>query len=155
AARAIEPTLTDDAYVQSTSATGNFGAKKDLRVQPPLSGKPRWRSYVKFDVAGALPALTTSADVELATLRLFVSKVTAAGSVEAHRVTSGPWKEGSISDSSAPMAAALPEDIAPVVLFPSTLGDTKGDFVALDVTQLVKDWIDNINSMGGIANNGI
>src|SRR5213594_892571 len=73
--------LSDDAYIASDSPASNYGAAPSLVLQGPTS-----ISFLKFDLS-SLPAGITGADVQKATLKVFVDSVTSGGSVEVRRVT--------------------------------------------------------------------
>src|SRR5262245_36492493 len=146
AAHAVNATLSDDAYTQSPSGTGtNYGVKKDLRVQGPPASNTIWKSFIQFDMS-TLPSGTTSSDVSKATLKLFVNKVTAAGSFEVHVVNTG-WTEPTITGASSPTIGAL------IAVNPTVAVTTasKGEFVTVDLTAEVMDWIDTPSSNHGIA----
>ncbi|MGH8607198.1 MAG: hypothetical protein ACREX9_07225, partial [Gammaproteobacteria bacterium] len=68
----VEAVLIDDAYTSSSSPSAKLGKKKSLLVSGSL------RSFLKFNLA-TLPSGIVGADVEKATLKLFVSKRRRAG----------------------------------------------------------------------------
>ena len=107
------------------------------------------RSFLKFNLA-TLPSGMVAADVEKATLKLFVSKRRKAGSFDVFAVT-GPWSEQRITHRTAPGLADHAETGAPV-----SVGGVN-QFVTVDVTTLVRDWVDFIATSGasGRANNGV
>src|SRR5207245_2318357 len=146
-AGAVEARLSDDTYTDSSKPTINNGTKATLNVQSIPTSTVVWRSYVRFDLS-PLPAGTTASQVLKATLRLFVDKVTTAGSVNLRRVlppTSGPaWTESTLTAGNAATSAPLGSTIATVAIAASGLDD----FFDVDVTTLVMDWVD-----GTLANN--
>src|ERR1051325_3476762 len=83
AAEALADTahVTDDAYVQLGSPS-NSGSEPSIDVKNSAGGKDL-RGFLRFD----LSAVPNDAVVELATLRLFVSKLGEPGVVEVHRLT--------------------------------------------------------------------
>ena len=139
----VEAVLTDDAYTSSSKPAKRFGKKKGLLVSGSL------RSFLKFSLA-TLPSGTVAADVEKATLKLFASKRRKAGSFDVFAVT-GPWSERRITHRTAPGLADHAETGAPV-----SVGGVN-QFVTVDLTTLVRDWVDFIATSGasGRANNGI
>ena len=139
----VEAILTDDAYTSSSKPAKRFGKKKGLLVSKSM------RSFLKFNLA-TLPPGMVAADVEKATLKLFASKRRKAGSFDVFAVT-GPWSEQRITHSTAPGLANLAETGAPV----SVGGGNQ--FVTVDLTTLVRDWVDFIATSGasGRANNGV
>ena len=139
----VEAVLTDDAYTSSSKPRAKFGKKKGLLVSKKL------RSFLKFSLS-TLPSGTVAADVEKATLKLFASKRRKAGSFDVFAVT-GPWSERRITHRTAPVLADHAETGAPV-----SVGGVN-QFVTVDVTTLVRDWVDFIATSGasGRANNGV
>jgi hypothetical protein len=139
----VEALLTDDAYTSSSSPAKKFGKKKGLLVSKSQ------RSFLKFSLS-TLPSGTVGADVEKATLKLFASKRRKAGAFDVFAVT-GPWSERRITHRTAPVLADHAETAAPV-----SVGGVN-QFVTVDVTTLVRDWIDFIATSGasGRANNGV
>jgi hypothetical protein len=67
-------TPSDDSYTLTSSPTVNFGAKNTLEVEN--SGAT---SFIRFDLSGIPPSVTGSM-VAKATLKIYVSTVTTAGS---------------------------------------------------------------------------
>jgi hypothetical protein len=115
---------SDDAYVNSSNATSNFGTSSTLRVR---NSSTVLISYLKFVVSGI------SGSAQSATLRLFVTQSNEGGS--AYLVsnnlngTSNPWTEGDINWNNAPAigGSAL-----------STLGNvTEGQWAEFDVTSAI------------------
>ncbi|MGH8524580.1 MAG: DNRLRE domain-containing protein, partial [Gammaproteobacteria bacterium] len=139
----VEATLTNDAYTSSSSPEKRFGKNKGLRVSRSL------RSYLKFNLS-TLPSGTQAADIEKATLKLFVSKRRKAGSLDVFAVT-GPWSELHITHMNAPALAGHAETAAPVRV------PRANQFVTVDLTTLVRDWVDFKATSGafGRANHGI
>src|SRR6185436_9924018 len=86
AAYATDGRLSDDAYTQ-TGKVKNYGYKTLLSVQGPPADTNVHQSFVKFDLS-TLPPGTTSADIDKATLTIFIDKVKSAGAVELHEITS-------------------------------------------------------------------
>ena len=134
-APAVQAILSDDAYTAASAPNTNFGASEDLHVGSR-------KTFLKFDFS-TLPAVT-GADVEKATLTIFISDVVAPGSFTVRLVT-GPWDEGSLTASNIP-SRALPT-IPPI---PVGLGDA-GSFLTIDITSLVQGWLDTPASNFGVA----
>ena len=128
--------LTDDGKVSSAQPTINFGSNPNLGV---LAGTER--TFVKFDLS-TLPAGTTGNNVAKATLRVWVNTVTTPGSMNVVRVTSA-WSEGTITDATAPSLGSNEATGVPVTQAAS--------FVIVDVTALVKDWLNGVLPNNGIA----
>src|SRR2546425_360665 len=130
-------TLTDDTHTNSNKPNKNFGAAVSVVVREPDE-----RGLLKFKLTPNLPPGTIGSHIGKATLKLFVSTVGAPGQIQVHRVT-GAWAEQSVTDATFPTLGALEGVIAI-----NAGSDSK--WVTLDVTQLVKDWLDGV-----LPNNGV
>jgi len=140
---AIQAILTDDAYTSSDRPAGNFGNRGSLNIEHPTVVPFKTQgSYIKFSLIPPMLAGTVGDDVERAILKLFVGKVRRAGSFDVVRVT-GAWTENAITDATAPSLGAT--EVSGVAL---TASDENA-YVAVDLTALVKAWLD------GLANNGV
>ncbi len=135
-APAVQAILSDDAYTAAGAPTTNFGASEDVHV----GGSKK--TFLKFDFS-TLPAVT-GADVEKATLTIFLSDVVAPGSFTVRLVT-GPWDEGSLTASNIPSKV-----LTTIPAIPVGLGDA-GSFLTIDITSLVKGWLDTPASNFGVA----
>src|SRR5437870_501152 len=139
--------VTDDAFVSSATPTSNNGTSPSLVVQAP-GGK----TLIKFDLSriptGAVTAPVTSSMVAKATMKLYVTAVTAQGTFDVYRVA-GTWAEKTVTYNTAPV---LGPQLATGIAVSTT-----SKYVIVDVTQVVKDWLDCLNSSCSIgqANNGI
>ncbi|HET9317662.1 MAG TPA: DNRLRE domain-containing protein, partial [Vicinamibacteria bacterium] len=135
-------TLTDDAYT-STSAIArqsNVGGRGPALV---VSGRPASTAvaYVRFDLTSDLPPGTTGDHVAMATLRLYASKVRNPSTLTVSRVT-GAWNE-------ATLTSATVLELTPEV---SGVAVTQAEeFVTVDVTQLVRDWVGGSQPNDGLA----
>jgi hypothetical protein len=140
-------TLAADAYVSAASPASNYGKRKQLWVQGPAAGETAQSAYLLFDLS-SLPFGTVGSDVAKATLVLGVGKVRSAGSFDVVRVVgagAGEWSESVLSAANAPSLSSTPE-VAGVAV----AGGDKSSFKALDLTPLVRDWLD-----GALPNNGV
>lgn len=129
--------LKDDAYTQTGTPNQNFGTNANLRVASGVN------SYLKFDLSN-LPPGTSANDVAKVTLRLWVNTVTTPGSFDIRRIT-GVWNESTLTSNTAPSLGSL--DISGVTI---TAQDVDS-FVTVDLTPLVKDWINGIVPNNGLA----
>lgn len=129
-------TPSDDSYTLTSTPTVNFGAKTTLEVES--SGAT---TFVRFDLSG-IPSTVTGAMVAKATLKIYVSTVTTAGSFNVDLVTS-TWKESTITANDAPTLGSAIASAVPV-----TTAD-KNQYVLVDVTTAAIDWLN------GTANNGL
>jgi len=138
---AVEATLTDDAYTYSGSKTTKYGAQAILSVRGAAGGATLKRGFLKFDLS-AIPVGITGADVVKATLKLYVNKLTTAGSFDIFNVTAD-WNETSITDQTAP-------SVNGVVATGVRINEGK-IFVTVDLTNLVMDWLNGATANYGIA----
>lgn len=145
-ARAESATLSADSYVSAASSAANFGKRKQLWVQGPAAGETADTAYLQFDLS-SLPAGVEGSDIAKATLTLGVGKVKSAGSFDVYRVVDDPgaWTEGGLNAANAPALASSPE-VAGVAVGNAD----KNTFKTIDVTDLVRDWLD-----GTLPNNGL
>jgi hypothetical protein len=135
---AQQATLTDDAQTSAVAPNQNFGSNASVRV----SGT-NIRGFFKFNLTPHLPAGTTGGRVGKATLKLFVGAVNAPGTFDIFRVN-GPWNEGTVTGSTAPPLGALESAI--------TLDVSQANqWVTVDLTRLVKEWLDGTLPNEGIA----
>ena len=125
--------LTQDSYVVPGNAS-NYGSATTLNV----GGASNDQALVQFDLT-QLPAGTTSSGISKATLIVFVTKLTAAGTVN-FSVANGSWTESGVNGTNAPVAAASVS---------SGVAINNGSYyVAVDATAAVQAWL------SGTTNNG-
>lgn len=147
-AGAVDALLLQDTYVDNGATGGklspnasNYGSGMDLRV---FKGNGRiGRTFLKFTL-DSLPPGTTATDITQAWIRFWVNRnSTVLGAITLSPVTTA-WDEDTIKDNSTGAltfgAPKLPE-------LPIT---SIGNFVSIDVTALVKAWLD-----GTLLNEGI
>ena len=135
---AQEARLTDDSYTASATPTANFGSASGLIVD---SGTNHRNAYLKFDLS-PLPAGTTGTSVAKATLTLWIASQGHSGLFDVHRVNSS-WGEKAITFNAAPTLGSV--DAAGVAVTAS------GQFLNIDLTQLVKDWLNGVQANNGVA----
>jgi hypothetical protein len=128
--------LTDDLRVSSTQPNTNFKGGTTLQVQAGSD-----RSLVKFDLS-PLPAGTSGNNIAKATLRVWVNAVPTPGSIDVVRVTSG-WSEAVTTNATAPSVGSKEATAVPITEVNS--------FVSVDVTPLVKDWLNGVLPNNGVA----
>lgn len=100
--------LTDDTYTKQDKVTENNGAQQVLQINDKVAGKERV-GFARFDLT-PLPDGITGADIEKATLRVWVEKVGQAGDIN-FVIVQSPWDESTLT---AGLAAQFPPGI-PVV----------------------------------------
>ena len=131
-------TPSADAYTNTATSTTNFGSAVTLGVESSSQ-----TTYIQFDLS-SIPSSYTSASIAKATLKLYVSAVTKAGSFNVNYVN-GTWSEMAIT---ADLAPALGTTIVSSVPLTSA---KKNDYVLIDVTPAVGAWLDGTQSNDGIA----
>jgi hypothetical protein len=129
-------TPSDDSYTLTSSPTVNFGAKNTLEVES--SGAT---TFIRFDLSGIPPSVTGSM-VAKATLKIYISTVTTAGSFNVDLVT-GTWTESTITANNTPTLGSAIASAVPVTTV------DKNKYVLVDVTAAAVDWLN------GTANDGI
>jgi hypothetical protein len=133
AASAFDAVLTADSGVALKSKPVNMGA------YPTLPVNEGHNALFKFDYS-LLPAGSSVDQVSVATLTVFVNRVTAPGAINLFSVN-GDWSEAAVPDVTfTPLAGSSNVMIS---------ASNKNSFVSFDVTALVKSWI------GGATNYGV
>src|ERR1700733_8737708 len=132
----------DAYYVPANGA--NFGTATTITV-----GSSSSVGLVQFDLT-QLPAGVTSAQIQKATLTLFLGHVNAGGSINIDMVSaSTPWGELTVTGNSG---------ISPgIAVNTSVMTNTADTFIALDATAAVQSWITTPSSNNGFmiqANTG-
>ena len=123
-----------DAHTNSALPTNNFGNLPTLNVGGTFS------SLMQFDLV-SLPAGTASGSVAKATLFLWVNRIGSAGAIDIRTVT-GAWSEALVTQATQPTVGGVAYTV-PVT--------TAGNYIAVDVTTDVKNWIDSPASALGFA----
>ena len=148
-------TVTDDAFLSSNATTQlvNLNGQGIVLVVAGSSATVgsaqvgTAKAYIKFQLQSSLPPNVAAANVEKATLKLFLSTATnPSGAIDIYPVT-GSWTESTLSPSSPPAIAST--------AFATGIAVGKANsFLVVDVTQLVKEWL-NGPANGGLTNDGI
>jgi hypothetical protein len=129
---AADVPLAGDTYISSgVNAGSNYGGATSLSIAPGNM------ALVQFDLSTLSPGVTS---VSVAYLRVYVNKVTTAGTLTFSTVTSG-WTEGGVTFASAPTVGAA---------FASMPANTANAFLLVDVTALVNGWLASPSSNFGI-----
>jgi hypothetical protein len=124
-----------DTFALNATPKTNYGPSPLLAV---MNGST---AFIQFNLSG-VPA---NATVSKATLRLYVDAVTGAGSFDIYEVNA-PWTEGSLNFINAPTPGLSATGSKPVAISSSSFDQ----FVLVDITGLVQDWVN-----GTVANNGV
>jgi len=139
-ASAVLAGLAADAYTTAGSRA-KHGAAKTLQIVGPPASRTVQKTFVKFDLS-TLPPGTTGSQVTRAMLTVFVDRLKVPGALDTLRVTS-PWSETAVSGTSEPTLGAAVATAVPV--------SGKNEFVVIDVTAPVKDWLDGVAPNDGVA----
>src|SRR6202162_984274 len=134
---------SQDAYYVPGNGS-NFGTATTVTV-----GSSGSIGLVQFDLT-QLPAGLTSAQIQHATLTLFLNHVNAGGSVNINTVSaSTPWGELTVTGNSG---------ISPgIAVNTSVMTNTAATFISVDATSAVQGWITTPSSNNGFmiqANTG-
>lgn len=135
---AQQPMLTDDAYTSSAKPSKNFGDDASVLVSGAAN-----TGLLKFKLTPSLPPGTVGGHVGKATLKIFIDSVTTPGSLSVYRVT-GAWAEESVTGATAPALGSLETTV-------SVNASQAGKWLTVDLTQLVKDWLNNALPNNGVA----
>ena len=136
-AAVCQSVLTDDAHTSSVTKDidSNFGTNPNLVVSATNTG------YLKFKLTPTLPTGTAGSDVSKATLKIYVGNVSVPGTIDVVQVADN-WSEKTITARTAPALADL---LATGV---SIDASRKGQYLLIDVTGAVKNWLDTSNNYG-------
>jgi hypothetical protein len=139
-AHATQAVLLQDSYTSAaagqTALNYNAGTNALSLLIDGRAGNIR-RSWLQFDVNAGLPSGTTWNQISRATLTVYVSAMTASGGVRVERAI-GAWTEVGLTNAVAPVTANDPGGI----VYASARIAAAGKYVAFDVTELVRDWLD-------------
>ena len=132
--------VIDDTYVVQSSPNSNFGTSAALAVQ-----SPRAYTFIRLDVS-RLPGGITASQVTHATIRLFVTAVTAPGSFDVCEVT-GNWNESTLTYNNG--GQSLISSSGPCIPNAGSITTaSKNEYIEVDVTQFVKDWLNGATNYG-------
>ena len=134
-------TPSQDSYTNTATDITNYGTATTLGVAG--SSTSIQNTYIQFNLS-SIPAGYTSANVVKATLKLYVNSVTKAGSFNVDLVNGG-WSEKTITAALSPV---LGNTIASSV--PLTTANAN-DYVLIDVTVAVDEWLNGSEPNDGIA----
>ena len=133
--------LKDDTYTQASTPNQNFGSNADLRVTSNNN------SYLRFDLL-TLPPTLVGNDIAKATLKLWVNTLTTPGAFDVRRITDPTaWGEETITHNSA--LTIFSTSLVEVTAAPVT-SQGNDSFVTVDLTALVKDWLDDPSGNHGL-----
>jgi Phage Tail Collar Domain/Collagen triple helix repeat (20 copies) len=133
-AHATDATVVGDAYVNSAHPSTNYGGLSNLYVGN--SGT----TLIQFDLS-SLPPGTTASQIGMATLKLYVNRINTLGLVTVQPVTSA-WSESAVTYATIPSLGSSIASFTP--------GNAQ-QFIVVDVTALVQNWITAPSSDFGVA----
>ena len=132
---------TDDTYISGGSAS--HGGEPNLKLAADSS------VLLRFALSPALPSGTSGSSVTHATVKLYVSGLTNTGGFDVYAIAA-PWDESTVTGDTAPPLGPLVA--SGVVIEPNM----KGQFLVLDVTAAVQQWLGTDGQgAGGIPNAGL
>jgi hypothetical protein len=138
-------TPSADAYTNTATPNMKYGAAPLLDVE----GESQ-TTYIQFDLA-SIPSGYTSADIAKATLKLYVNPVTTTGSFTAGsfqvNLVSSPWSESTIDANPAPALGNIIASASDVALTAAN----KNQYILVDVTSALGDWLNGTQPNYGIA----
>ena len=138
--------VTDDTETNLNQLNENNGNAANLLIKNAGTGGDR-HVFLHFEL-GTLPAGLTGADIDKATLRVFVHNIDNPGDVEVHNVLDS-WDEDTLTHGLVDSGLV---NLDPVILSTQTVAtEDKKHFVTFDVTQVVKDWISGVFPNNGLA----
>jgi hypothetical protein len=123
-----------DTYVSSAAPASNFGTATAINIGGGNTG------LIQFDLSG-LPAGLAAANINKATMTFYVNTVAIAGALDIAQVTSA-WTEAGVNNGNRPTY------LSPFLLGVATT--TSRQYVTVDVTQLVKDWVTGVGANHGV-----
>src|SRR5580692_5996810 len=135
AAAHAQITPLGDSYTNTADPTTNYGAQKTLNVDGASQ-----ITYIQFNLA----SIPSTASVSQATLKLYVSSVTKAGSFNVDYINAA-WSEATIDSTNAPpLGAAIASNV-------SVMTADKNQYILVNVTSAVQAWLDGSEKNNGLA----
>lgn len=135
---------TSGAFGQ-TAMNFNSGSNAGVLQVDGRPGQAR-RAWMKFDLSAVLSPDLHWSEVSKATLTVYINQLPRAGSIRVEAVR-GPWNEFLLTHASAP--ASMP-DPAGVPYAKAEVAEVS-KFVSLDVTELVRDWVEGLFPNHGLV----
>ena len=130
---ASEGVVISDASIDASLPSQNFGSLSQLSIGGGT------RALIQFSLT-SLPAGVTGSSLSKATLVLYVDTITVPGALDIGLV-GGPWSEASVTSATAPPIGAV---LGSVVT-------STTNYVAVDITSAVANWINSPAGNYGIA----
>ena len=134
---ATDATLIANTYISKSSPSTNYCNDQTLHTGGNAI------SLLQFDLS-SLPAGTTATNVARANLILFLHSVTTPGAIQLYLVDRS-WSPCTVTYHTAPTM------LSPAFAEVPIEAGTSNDFLVVDVTTQVQNWLDAPNSNDGIA----
>ncbi len=128
-----------DTFVSASKSVTNYGLNSSLVVQSGGGGT----ALVQFNLS-SLPSSVNPSQLNRATLRLFVSGLTASGTFDVFFIN-GAWNENNVTYANAP---ALGPSVALGVPVSSS---AKNNYIEVDVTSALQAWMSGSQQNYGLA----
>ena len=125
-----------DSILVSSRPNQNYGSSSILAVQNGVT------SLIQFNLSG-IPA---NASLQKASLRLYVDAVQTPGAFDVYPVESA-WTENQVNFQNAPALGASATGGKPLTISRAA----QNDFVLVDITTLVQQWINGETPNNGLA----
>jgi hypothetical protein len=132
---------SDDAFIRATSPDSNFGSLPEIEVRPDSDANRR--GLVRFDLSSIPPGSTVTS----ATLYLYEIDKKQDQVTYIYKVTS-PWSEGFVTWNSPWMTPG--GDFDNSYAYASFLPIQSSCMLAIDLTELVQEWVDGGPNYGFI-----
>ena len=136
--------VSDDTW--TVPGGGNNGAAATLNVQDPDA-----ITWIRFDLGDEWGTTIQSNMIQKATLKVFLAAVTKSGTFNVCRVTRS-WSEATLTGSSTqPGTDCSYGYTGTVSTWSRSRSNTKNNYLTVDITNIVKDWLAGTHRNHGIA----
>ena len=129
-----------NTYTQQLHPNTVYGAGGSIGFLTLQTGNNNGEVYIQFNLAG-IPA---NASIQKATLQLYVNQVLGPGTFDVYQLNS-EWNQSTMTYANAPVPGASATGNQP-----TTIPAIADQFILIDVTPLVQDWVS-----GNLPNNGL
>ena len=135
--------VSDDTW--TVPGGGNNGGAATLNVQDPDAV-----TWIRFDLGDEWGTTIQSSMIQKATLKVFLAAVTKSGTFNVCRVTRS-WSEATLTGNSTQPETDCSYGYTGTVSTWSRSRNTKNNYVTVDITNIVKDWVAGTHRNHGIA----
>lgn len=144
AARAL---LTKDTFTAGTASMRPFNYNHASTITVDGRVTHQTRGLLHFDLDVALPPGATAQQLQRATLSIYVCGINVPGTVNVMALN-GSWSETTVTGLNSPPLVNAPDTQKP---YATARVDSAKNWVSLDVTELVRDWMDGSQPNYGLA----